>query len=131
GILIFLFPIKDGSSFNIPLGLITEYLIDTFQSYLPFVITYVMIFSSVLTIINSLFKPGFIQKSEFMKSMFETSAFWLVVRLIGTVFAVMTYYQVGAFFVISDATGSEIMGLLTTLIMWFLVASFLMPFLIN
>ncbi|GGN62011.1 hypothetical protein GCM10007971_27550 [Oceanobacillus indicireducens] len=44
---------------------------------------------------------------------------------------IMTHYQVGLSVVYSDSTGGTMMGLLTTLIMWFLVASFLMPYLIN
>ena len=44
---------------------------------------------------------------------------------------IMTYFQVGFEVVYSDVTGGTMLGLLTTLIMWFLVASFLMPYLIN
>src|SRR5699024_7509975 len=61
----------------------------------------------------------------------EVSLFWLIIRILGTVFAVMTFYQIGTNFIMAEATGGEILGLLTTLIVWFLVASFLMPFLIN
>ena len=131
GIIIFLFPIKEGASFNIPLGIITEYLIDTLESYLPFIITYIMIFSTVFSLIYTFFKPKFIENSKLLVSLFEVSIFWLIVRVIGTIFAVMTYYQIGTEFVTADITGGEILGLLTTLIIWFLVASFLMPFLIN
>lgn len=131
GVIIFLFPIKEGASFNIPLGVITEYLIEVLEGYLPFIITYVMIFSTVFSIINYFFKPTFITKSKLMTSLFEVSLFWLIIRILGTVFAVMTFYQIGTNFIMAEATGGEILGLLTTLIVWFLVASFLMPFLIN
>src|SRR5699024_5765197 len=116
---------------NIPLGVITEYLIEVLEGYLPFIITYVMIFSTVFSIINYFFKPTFITKSKLMTSLFEVSLFWLIIRILGTVFAVMTFYQIGTNFIMAEATGGEILGLLTTLIVWFLVASFLMPFLIN
>lgn len=131
GAVIFLFPIKEGSSFNIPLGVITEYLIESLESYLPFIITYVMIISTVFSIINYFFKPKFISKSTLMSSLFEVSTFWLIIRFLGTLFAMMTFYQFGTNFIIAESTGGEILGLLTTLIVWFLVASFLMPFLIN
>lgn len=131
GAAIFLFPIKDGSSFNIPLGLITEYLIDSLASYLPFIITYTMIISTVFSLITYFFRPNLIMKSKLLESLFNVSLFWLVIRVLGTIFAVMTFYNFGFEFIISDSTGGEILGLLTTLIIWFLVASFLMPYLIN
>src|SRR5699024_7631918 len=110
---------------------ITEYLIESLESYLPFIITYVMIISTVFSIINYFFKPKFISKSTLMSSLFEVSTFWLIIRFLGTLFAMMTFYQFGTNFIIAESTGGEILGLLTTLIVWFLVASFLMPFLIN
>src|SRR5699024_1941085 len=64
-------------------------------------------------------------------SLFDVSAFWLVVRVLGMVAIVMTFFQIGFELVFSDITGGVMLGLLTTLIMWFLVASFLMPLLMN
>src|SRR5699024_5535947 len=107
GAVIFLFPIKEGSSFNIPLGVITEYLIESLESYLPFIITYVMIISTVFSIINYFFKPKFISKSTLMSSLFEVSTFWLIIRFLGTLFAMMTFYQFGTNFIIAESTGDR------------------------
>lgn len=132
GVIIFLMPVRDAdNNFNIPLGVITEFFIDLFSSFLPFVITLVIIISTVLSVIAFFFKPKFITSSRMLYSMFNTSFFWLVIRVIGMAAIIMTYYQVGLRVVYSDGTGGTMMGLLTTLIMWFLVASFLMPYLIN
>src|SRR5699024_7279877 len=75
GVIIFLFPIKEGASFNIPLGVITEYLIEVLEGYLPFIITYVMIFSTVLCIINCFFILTFLTKSTVVVSLSEVSLF--------------------------------------------------------
>ncbi|MEI3598965.1 YjiH family protein [Oceanobacillus sp. SE10311] len=132
GVIIFLMPVRDAdNNFNIPLGVITEFFIDLFSSFLPFVITLVIILSTVLSVIAYFFKPKFITSSRMLSSMFNTSFFWLVIRVIGMAAVIMTHYQVGLRVVYSDGTGGTMMGLLTTLIMWFLVASFLMPYLIN
>ncbi|WP_188858283.1 YjiH family protein [Oceanobacillus indicireducens] len=132
GVIIFLMPVRDAdNNFNIPLGVITEFFIDLFSSFLPFVITLVIIISTVLSVIAYFFKPKFITSSRMLNSMFNTSFFWLVIRVIGMAAIIMTHYQVGLSVVYSDSTGGTMMGLLTTLIMWFLVASFLMPYLIN
>lgn len=131
GVFIFLFPIIEDGSFNIPLGIITEFFIDALTSILPSVITIFMVFSTIVTIIAKLAKPKFIQQSEFLSSTFDVSIFWTIVRILGAVFAVMTFYQAGVNFVYSEVTGQVMFGLLTSLIMWFLVASYLMPYLIN
>ncbi|MFD2133841.1 YjiH family protein [Pseudogracilibacillus auburnensis] len=131
GVAIFLFPIKDGTSFNIPLGLITEYLIDLLSNYLPLIITYTMIISTLFSLVTYFFKPGILMKSKFLDSLFNVTLSWLMIRVIGTIFAVMTFYDFGLKMIISESTGGTILGLLTTLIIWFLVASFLMPYLIN
>lgn len=132
GVLIFLLPIKDGSgAFNIPLGIITEALIDVLQSYLPMIITLVIIVSTVLSVISYIFNPKFISSSSKLSSLFDVSGFWTLLRVIGMIAVLMTQFQVGLEVVYSEITGGEILGLLTTLIMWFLVASFLIPYLIN
>ncbi|WP_052254546.1 YjiH family protein [Salinicoccus sp. YB14-2] len=132
GIIIFLVPITDADgNFNILLGVITEYFIDLFEGFLPEVITGVIVLSTVLSVITYLFKPKFITSSKVLNSLFNTSLLWTTIRVIGMVGIIMTYFQVGLEVVYSDVTGGTMLGLLTTLIMWFLVASFLMPYLIN
>ncbi|WP_462421325.1 YjiH family protein [Salinicoccus sp. Marseille-QA3877] len=132
GIIIFLVPITDADgNFNILLGVITEYFIALFEGFLPEVITGVIVLSTVLSVITYLFKPKFITSNEMLNSLFNTSLLWTTIRVIGMVGIIMTYFQVGLEVVYSDVTGGTMLGLLTTLIMWFLVASFLMPYLIN
>ena len=132
GILIFLVPVIDGDgNFNILLGVITEFFIDLFSGFLPEVITIVIIISTVLSIITYFFKPKFITSSEMLNGLFNTSLLWLIIRVIGMVAVLMTYFESGIEAVYSEVTGGTMLGLLTTLIMWFLVASFLMPYLIN
>jgi len=131
GMIIFLLPIKDDGAFNIPLGLITEALIDALSNFLPMVITIVIVISTLLSIISYVFKPAFITSSKMMASLFDVSTFWTLLRVVGMIAIIMTQFQIGLEVVYSDITGGVMLGLLTTLIMWFLVASFLMPYLIN
>ncbi|WP_342744194.1 YjiH family protein [Oceanobacillus senegalensis] len=131
GIFIFLFPIFDGNTFNIPLGIITEYLIEALSAFLPAIVTTIIVVSTIMSVISALFKPAFIQKSEILTSLFDVSYFWTVTRILGSIFAVMTFIGSGWSFIYSDVTGQVMFDLLTTLIVWFFVASFLMPYLIN
>jgi len=131
GIIVFLLPVKEGSAFNIPLGIITEFFIAQLDSILPTIIICVIIFSTILSIVDYIFKPAFIRSSTMMMTLFNVSLFWLVIRIIGLFAIVMTYFQIGFDIVYAEATGGTMLDLLTTLIMWFLIASFLMPYLIN
>ncbi|MFS0752135.1 YjiH family protein [Oceanobacillus sp. 1P07AA] len=131
GVFIFLFPIFDGETFNIPLGIITEFIIDALTAWLPAIVTYIMVISTLFTVVQAIFKPAFIEKSALLKSLFNVSIFWTTLRVLGTIFAIMTFYNVGIEGVYSELTGQVMFGLLTSLIVWFFVASFLMPYLIN
>src|SRR5699024_11358400 len=69
------------------------------------IVTYVMVISAVFTVITVIFKPKFILHSKLFASLFDVSVFWTVARLIGTVFALMTFYQVGWDLIKSEVTG--------------------------
>ncbi|MBP2258931.1 YjiH family protein [Virgibacillus alimentarius] len=131
GVFIFLFPIYDGDTFNIPLGVVTEFVIDALSGALPAIITYVMLISTMFTVIAAIFKPKFIVHSPLFNSLFHVSIFWTITRVLGTLFAFMTFHQFGWEVFKSEVTGQVMFDLLTTLIVWFFVASFLMPYLIN
>src|SRR5690625_7845188 len=71
GVFIFLFPIYDGATFNIPLGIITEFVIDSLSGALPAIVTYVMVISAVFTVITVIFKPKFILHLKLFASLFD------------------------------------------------------------
>lgn len=131
GAFIFLFPIISDGTFNIPLGVITEFFIDSLSAWLPIIVTTVITISTLFTVINSIFKPKFIQNSPTLLSLFDVSIGWAITRVVGWTFALMTYFQVGIPIVYSEITGQVTFGLLTSLICWFFVASFLLPYLTN
>lgn len=131
GVFIFLFPIYDGDTFNIPLGVVTEYLIGLLSAWLPAILTIIICISAVCTLVQITLKPAFLQQNKLFKSFFDVSIFWASLRIIGAVFAIMTFFHTGISVISSELTGQVMYGLLTSLIMWFFVASFLMPYLIN
>ncbi|WP_174614652.1 YjiH family protein [Virgibacillus ihumii] len=131
GVFIFLFPVYDNNSFNIPLGIITEYLIHLLTSVLPAILTIVISLSTLLTVITVTLRPEKIVKHNMLNSFFNVSVFWTVTRVLGMIFAFMTFYQIGWNAISSEVTGQVMFGLLTSLIVWFFVASYLMPYLIN
>lgn len=132
GVFVFLFPIMGGQAFNIPLGIMSEYLIELLQNYLAEIVTTVMVISMVLTLFTVTIKPKFATKNSEWRSLFDVSIFWTLTRVFGALFALMTLFGIGIQAVYSSGTGQVMLNdLLSTLIVWFFVASFLMPYLIN
>src|SRR5699024_9094295 len=116
---------------HIQLGIITEFVIVSFSVALPAIVMYVVVILLVFTVFTFIFNLNFLLHLILFAFLFDESIFWIVVRLIGTVFALMTFYQVGWDLIKSEVTGQVMFGLLTTLIVWFFVASYLMPLLMN
>src|SRR5699024_11207147 len=92
GMIIFLLPIKDDGAFNIPLGLITEALIDALSNFLPMVITIVIVISTLLSIISYVFKPAFITSSKMMASLFDVSTFCIFLIVVVLIAIIMTQF---------------------------------------
>jgi nucleoside recognition membrane protein YjiH len=131
GVFIFLFPIRDGGTFNIPLGLVTDFFLTMLESALPVIVVLTMVLSTALTFVTKLFKPSFIMSKESWRDMFDVSPLWLTTRLLGTIFAIMTLYEFGWDVIKSDVTGQTMLGLMSSLIVWFFVGSYLLPYLTN
>ena len=67
-----------------------------------------------------------------MNDVFNTSNFWVVLRTIGAVFAVLVYAQVGPEMITSANTGAMILNdLQPTLFTVFIIAGFFLPLLLN
>lgn len=86
-------------------------------------------FSSAMTLINLVFKPGFIQNNQAMKSLFTPAPLYLVSRFIGLVVVYMVYFGVGPDFIKSGATGGSMLGVSSTLVSVILCIAFLLPLL--
>ncbi len=132
GLFVFLFPLIYNDTFNIPLGVITEFLIDLLSDQLPYIATIFMTVSAVMSAYTFFAKPKFILDSETWNDIFNVRIFWLIIRVLGAAFAIMTLTGSGIALVYDEFTGGIMLyELLSMLVMWFLVASFLMPFLLN
>ncbi len=132
GLFVFLFPLIYNDTFNIPLGVITEFLIDLLSDQLPYIATIFMAISAIMSLYTFFAKPKFILESKVWNDIFNVRIFWLIIRVLGASFAIMTLTGSGIALVYDEFTGGIMLyDLLSMLVMWFLVASFLMPFLLN
>ena len=133
GVLIFLTPMFIDGRPTIGMGIIFELLKDVTQDYLPGFVTVLLFISLCFSTYFSLFKKSQNQRSiNQLESIFTTSISWLIIRILGSVFAGLVFFGVGPDWIISSSTGGTVLfELASTLAVFFLVACFLLPLLID
>lgn len=133
GVFLFLIPIPSGNTFTIPIGIVIDWVtalltLETVNLASVLVVVFIT-FSSIVTVINKIFKIPFIQENEAFRKLFDPAPLYFVSRLVGLVFVYMVYFEVGPEQITSGATGGSMLGVSTTLISVILCIAFLMPLL--
>ena len=134
GIFLFMTPVPGKDGITIPIAVLSGMLQDWIGSYVPAIMTGLIILTVLGTFFTKLVRPAFIEKSSFFTSLFDVRPVWAFVRVIGAIFAVMTLFKLGPEWVWSDATGGLLLnpdGLLTILFSVFLFAGLFLPLLLN
>ena len=133
GVLLFLTPIFVDGRATIGMGILVDLLRDATQDYLPAFATMLLLVSCLCSTYFSLFRKN---KSNIpinqIQQIFTTSPAWLILRVLGSLFAVLVLFNIGPEWISSPATGGTMLFQLAgTLTVFFLVACFLLPFLID
>ncbi|WRP06508.1 YjiH family protein [Rossellomorea aquimaris] len=134
GIFLFMVPIPQEDGITIPIAVLSGLLQDWIGSYVPAIMTGLIILTVLGTFITKFIRPAFIEKSPFFTSLFDVRPVWVFVRVLGAVFAIMTLFKLGPEWVWSDATGGLLLnpdGLLAILFSVFLFAGLFLPLLLN
>ena len=135
GLFLFIIPLPFGDMFNIAevspvnigIGFISELIKLAIRDYIPTVCLVIIVGSAVLSLLAKVINI----KNEFFKNILDVPAFWLFFRVVGAVFMVMIYFNVGPEFIISEDTGHVILGIMPSLIALFLIAGFLLPLVLD
>lgn len=128
GVFLFLVPVPYQKSFNIPVGILIDFVKNILKDSLIFIATGLIVGNALISSYVSIFKPEkFI--SENFKALFTASPLYLGSRILGAVFAIMIFFNIGPEFIISKATGGTMLDLCKTLIAIGVVVSYLMPLL--
>ncbi|RUR33884.1 YjiH family protein [Vreelandella andesensis] len=131
GVLLFLVPFQVGGSINIGMGLMADGLQSLLSAALPAIAMIVLCLSVVITLYVKIAKPGWAQSGHF-HDMFDVGAIWVVMRLLGGIFVIMTFFQVGPEFVTASFTGGVMLNdLAPVLLTFFFFAAILLPFLVE
>ncbi|SDK92927.1 YjiH family protein [Natronincola ferrireducens] len=131
GIIMFLFPIPYEGAISTPVGILSEWLVGVLNPYLGYAVVIITTISAVMSIIGTVFKPAFIMNNKLLEDNFTPSKFYLIWRIVGAIFAILVLSETGTEVIYSGDTGGTMMFLMSTLIVWFFAASYLMPFLMN
>lgn len=122
-----IFNVADVSPVNIGVGFISELLKLAIGNYVPTICLVIIVGSAVLSLAAKFINI----KNEFFKNILDVPPFWLFFRIVGAVFMVMIYTNVGPEFIISEDTGHVILGIMPSLIALFLIAGFLLPLVLD
>nr|WP_300005976.1 YjiH family protein [Tissierella sp.] len=130
GVLMLMLPFKYEGDTTIMVALLAGKVTSFLGEALPWIIFGLISFTAIVTIIYKLSKPEIIERSEFLKGIFNVSIFWTVARFVGFIIAGLVIFEVGPEWIWSGDTGGLILhDLILGLFSIFLFAGFLLPFL--
>ena len=132
GIFLFITPISIDGETTIPIALLAGVVQNTLEAHLSLIMMIIIIISAVCSIVGYLTNGKFFEKTPFFQSLFTTSLFWTITRVVAAVFTVMVYFELGHEAIYSPDTGGTLLhGLLHTLFAVFLFAGVFLPLLTN
>lgn len=132
GILLFMTPIKYNGEITIPIAILSGFMQELFGASIPSIMTFLIALTAIITVIAKFIDLPFIKKSPFFMSLFNVHSVWIIIRVLGAIFAVCTLFQVGPEWIWSADTGGMLLfDLLAVLFSVFFFAGLLLPLLLN
>lgn len=132
GALLFLCPLPYNGEVNIGVGILASFLLSVFGEMIPAFILFLLGFSAIASVVATILKPAFVKNSPFLRATFIVGPFGLAVRVLGFLFGLMAFYEIGPAAIASRATGGVVLyDLAPVLLTWFLFAGFLLPLLVE
>ena len=130
GVLLFLTPIVYDGKVTIGLGVMADALKNSLSAWLPAIATSLLLFSAALGLLGSTLKPRWLTQRHALNEMFNLRPLWLGLRVLGALFAAMTFWQFGPEWIWNANTGGVVLkDLAPVLITFFLVAGLILPLL--
>ncbi|MBY5920698.1 YjiH family protein [Ferrimonas balearica] len=132
GVFLFMTPVSVNGNLTIPVAVLAKGLLAEMDSFGVTLVTTVIVFSAVMTLVTKLVKPGVIVNHPFMNSLFNVTPAWAVTRVVGAVFVILTFFTVGPEAIHSGNTGGLVLNDLAPLLFCvFLFAGLFLPLLVN
>ncbi|WP_394129556.1 YjiH family protein [Shewanella maritima] len=132
GLLLFMTPISYEDALTIPIAVMSKSVQAYFGDIIPGLVTAIVVFMAIATLAVKLIKPKAVTEHHFFNTLLNVSPFWTVVRILGAIFIVLVYFEVGPEPIISGDTGGLVLNdLLPVLFSVFIFAGMLLPLLLN
>ena len=132
GLFLFMAPITYNGDITIPVAVLAKSIQVLFGEHLVAIVTGIVMFMSVITILAKIVKPSIITNNAFLFGLLNPTPLWFMVRLIGGAAATMVFFQVGPEAIWEPNTGGLVLNdLLPVLFSVFIFAGLLLPLLLN
>ncbi|NRD72878.1 YjiH family protein [Shewanella sp. VB17] len=132
GLLLFMTPISYQNAITIPIAIISKGLQAFLGDFLTAIVTAIVCLTAIASVITKRLKPAFITQQHFLNSLLNVSAMWVIIRVIGAAFILLTFAQIGPEAIRSSNTGALVLNdLLPVLFCVFIFAGMLLPLLLN
>ncbi len=128
GILLFMTPISFNGEITIPIAILAGSFRELISHYIPYIVTFIIVVAATMSIVAKIITF----QNNFLNNLFNVNIAWLLARVLGAIFAVMTLFQLGPEWIWSTDTGGMVLfDLLPVLFSIFLFAGLLLPLLLN
>ncbi|MFC0561721.1 YjiH family protein [Halalkalibacter alkalisediminis] len=132
GIFLFMVPLSIDGKITIPIAFVANQLEGLLIGVLPALMTVLLLIVALLSAWMTIMKPQSLAENAFMRSLFEVHPAWLIVRIVGFIFAAMTLLEMGPVWIWSEYTGGLLLyELIPLLFSIFLFAGLFLPLLLN
>lgn len=132
GLFLFIIPLPYKGDFSIGVGMMASEVKGLVGAYLPGFMAIVIVLSGIITLYANIFKPKAILDNDFLKNTFICKPLWVAFRVVGGIFAALTFFEAGSEIIYSPATGGTMLNdLMPTLATWFFFSCFFLPFLMQ
>lgn len=130
GALIFLTPIPWDGRLTIAIDVITGWIKGLMGAYGLHLVVALMVISSVLTLLGTTFRVGWIHRRARMKDLFDVPTIWLLLRLASTIFSLIYFLQIGPQLLRSEEIGGAVfIGIAVNVLAIYVSACLLLPLL--
>jgi nucleoside recognition membrane protein YjiH len=132
GVFLFMTPVSIGEAMTIPIAIMAKTLQAFVAPIMNELILGIISFTGFMSVLIKLTTPSWLEKVPLIKHLFDVSWIWLITRLFGTAFIVMTFFKIGPEMIYSEHTGALVLNdLLPVLFSVFILAGLLLPLLLN
>ena len=132
GILLFLVPIPTGNGgSSLIIAMMADAITAVVEPILPYVLAALFLGGTILAIIHRIKPVHILNDSYMLKESFQFTDGKLLIRIIGTVFFVLTAFQIGPEFITQPNTGGTVYSLMVTLSVWHFLSFYLFTFLMD